>query len=343
MMIIAHHFCLHGRFNYDDAVTLNSLWITFFGMSGKLGVDIFAVISGYFAVRSLRLRPARLIRLWLMAIFYSLGIYLLLAALGVYPFKLYDFLPNLFPISSDRWWFLTCYFVLMLLSPLLNRLLCSLSQSTYRKLLAIMIIMWSVIYTLTGFKLYSNDFICIVCMYCVGGYIRLWRDDKKNRPVPCILLAAALMLAVFGLIVMSQQVDFGDYKGYIPTYQHNWSILVVIAAILLFLGFKNINMGSIRFINAVSAATLGVYMIHDNPYIRWYIVWTRLFRNTSHAQSSDLIPFSIGVVAAVFAGCAVIELLRIHLIERWYMKPIMKNEEKISGFIDRVCQKVLRF
>ena len=342
VMIVASHFAIHGGFKYGDEISLNSVWITFFGSGGKLGVDIFLLISGYFSVMSKRFRYSRVIRLWLQGFFYAVGIYLVLILTKAIKFKTVDFLLNFIPVSAQIWWFLTCFFIITLLSPLLNRMVRSLSQSTFKKALAVMTVFWILMYTVLNLNGFANELVSMFYMYSIGAYIRLWRDEKKNRPVVCILSAIVIMLLSCGLTIGMKQIVTEDYKRFVANYFGSTSLFVAAAAVLLFIGFKNIRMGEIKWLNAIAAATFGVYLIHEDPYMRG-VLWSRIFKTSSHAHSSDLIFFSLWVTAAVFAACIVIELLRIHLIERWYLKPLRKQDDKISAFVERVCQKILRY
>ena len=47
VMIVFHHFAVHGGFKWDaNAVTIPHFWYNFIIMGGKIGVDIFVLISG---------------------------------------------------------------------------------------------------------------------------------------------------------------------------------------------------------------------------------------------------------------------------------------------------------
>ncbi len=142
VMIVASHFCIHGGFKYGEELTLNSVWLTFFGSGGKLGVDVFMLISGYFAVMSERFRYSRVLRLWLQGFFYAVGIYLILILVKAIKFKTVDLLLSFIPVSAKIWWFLTCFFILTLLSPLIHRMYRSISQSAFKKALAVMTVFW---------------------------------------------------------------------------------------------------------------------------------------------------------------------------------------------------------
>ena len=75
-----------------------------------------------------------------------------------------------------------------------------------------------------------------------------------------------------------------------------------------------LDIGHSKILNMISSATFGVYLIHDNLYMRPFL-WERVFKNASYVNSRLLIPFSLIVVFVVFSGCSIIELGRIYLIE----------------------------
>ncbi len=51
ILIVAHHFEIHGGFAYpQDAVSVNRIWMQFISSGGKVGVNIFVLLSGYFLV-----------------------------------------------------------------------------------------------------------------------------------------------------------------------------------------------------------------------------------------------------------------------------------------------------
>ena len=55
IMIMFHHFAYHGNFEWNfNEVTLPHLWYDFILMGGKVGVDIFVLISGYFLIENIR-------------------------------------------------------------------------------------------------------------------------------------------------------------------------------------------------------------------------------------------------------------------------------------------------
>ena len=47
--IVAHHFAVHSGFDFPvNTISINRLWIQFIQIGGKIGVDIFVLISFVF-------------------------------------------------------------------------------------------------------------------------------------------------------------------------------------------------------------------------------------------------------------------------------------------------------
>lgn len=73
MIIIMHHFCVHSGFNYvSDYFGFNRFLTQFFYIGGKVGVDCFVLITGFFSVRATGLKAAKPIRQWLQAFLYEI-------------------------------------------------------------------------------------------------------------------------------------------------------------------------------------------------------------------------------------------------------------------------------
>ena len=54
VLIVIHHFSVHGGYFTETQGTLpfNATLIDLFAMGGRLGVNIFVLISGYFLINS---------------------------------------------------------------------------------------------------------------------------------------------------------------------------------------------------------------------------------------------------------------------------------------------------
>ena len=96
-------------------------------------VDVFVLISGYFGIH---FRLNRLVSLDLQTLFYSIASLLFLIIIGYHEIGVLDF-HALIPIITKRYWFVTCYAVLYLLSPFINIVFALLSKEQLKTILII--------------------------------------------------------------------------------------------------------------------------------------------------------------------------------------------------------------
>ena len=313
-------------------MTLNRLWIQLIQIGGKMGANLFILISGYFLISRENIQTRKVITLWERILFYSMAIFAAFVIIGMKRFEVKQLIEHIAPISFSKWWFASAYFVLYLLSPYINRLLKSFDKRQYNGFLALLLLMWSVMPSITGQGFQSNYLLWFVFLYAIAGYIRLFGFRETWTGGRLIGLGAAGIGLMFALTVV---LDFLGtriaFLGRNATIFYGMkSLPTLIVSILLFAGFSRVNIGSSRFVNVVSSAAFGVYLIHEEPYVRSFL-WKTLFRNAAYADSSLLIPHTLFEIAVVFAGCTAIELIRLHVIERG-ARPLV---DRAAAFIDR--------
>lgn len=315
VMIIGHHFAVHGGFYFDsDRITGNMLFLQWLSLGGKIGVNLFVLISGYFLVTSPGLRLGRVVKFWLQVFFYSVVIYLLCALTGIVPFTGRELLRALFPILSGQWWFAGSYFVMYLLSPLVNRLLRGLSARKHLLLLGILAALWYVIPVLSWLPERLRDPVWFLFLYCIAGYLRLHGVAAKGRARTWLTLGVGALLLSFIWAVVLLSFRTGSQSHYETAYFNTWHPLMLLPAIGLFLGFAAMKPRHIPAVNAVAAAAFGIYLIHDSDHIR-YPLWRGLLNCGAWRDSGLLIPYALAAIALVFGVCLALEWLRIRLLD----------------------------
>ncbi|MGF7012209.1 surface polysaccharide O-acyltransferase-like enzyme [Lachnospiraceae bacterium PF1-22] len=339
IMIIAHHLSVHSGFDFSsEPLSLNHFWILLLEMGGKIGVNIFILISGYFLITTTSLKIDKVLKLWMQIFTYSFFIFFIFLILGSTPFNLKELITNLLPITFSQWWFASTYFVLYIISPYINRLLLSLSKKEYQRLLALIILFWSFSATLWGQTFLSDNLQWFICLYIISGYLRLHWNNSLVSGAKYLIFAIFIILLNYILTItfnfLGAKISYGSgAPGRLYSMQ---SLPILLIAISLFLGFINLNIGSRPRINIISAATFGVYLIHDNNYIRPFI-WQTLFKSATYSESTKLIPYSLLWIFIIFSVCTVIELCRIYILERSYMKFVNKS----ASFILHITEKFL--
>ena len=342
IMIVAHHFSIHGDFVMKvSSLSLNTFFLQFLKLGGKIGVNIFVLISGYFLINSDCVKLKKIMKLWCQIFFYSLGIYLIFTLLGSHKFSIIDCFKSCLPIIYNKYWFASCYFILYLFVPYINRFVKSMDKISYKKLLVLMFIIWSVIPTITNQLVQMNYLIWFLFLYLLSGYIRLYFDDSKKTYKQYFTRTIIVYILTFVItIIMDILCLKWPYFNKYTTYLYGMNQLpILIISIFLFLTFKKLNIKNIKIINVVASATFGVYLIHDNPISRTFL-WKTLFKNATFQNSLFLIPYSIVCILLVYICSTIIELLRINFIEKHLLKVYDKFEDKFIYLKNRFFSKL---
>lgn len=323
IMIMFHHFAYHGNFEWNfNEVTLPHLWYDFILMGGKVGVDIFVLISGYFLIENTEklFQPKKLLKFWGQVVFYSIMTYLLSVMLRLNAFEIKQLIKVCLPITYPGWWFASTYFMLYLIHPFLNKLLHGLSKTEYQYLILMMVLCWSIIPTATTQLFESNSLLWFVTLYGIAGYVNLYGGNQK-------LQSKHYFSLYFMVLIITYTVSTTFF--FLGTKKEEWSthaidffeierLPILLMAITLFMGFVTLKMNYHKWINMIASATFGVYLIHDSSYIRYYL-WTNIFKINQYQDSTFLILYSILVVFILYVSCTMIDLIRKKLVEKPYM------------------------
>lgn len=323
IMIMFHHFAYHGNFEWNfNEVTLPHLWYDFILMGGKVGVDIFVLISGYFLIENTEklFQPKKLLKFWGQVVFYSIMTYLLSVMLRLNAFEIKQLIKVCLPITYPGWWFASTYFMLYLIHPFLNKLLHGLSKIEYQYLILMMVLCWSIIPTATTQLFESNSLLWFVTLYGIAGYVNLYGGNQKLQSKHYFSLY--FMVLIITYTVSTTFLFLGTKKEEWSTHAIDFfeieRLPILLMAITLFMGFVTLKMNYHKWINMIASATFGVYLIHDSSYIRYYL-WTNIFKINQYQDSTFLILYSILVVFILYVSCTMIDLIRKKLVEKPYM------------------------
>ncbi|MBR4173172.1 MAG: acyltransferase, partial [Clostridia bacterium] len=184
LLIVAHHFSLYGSFPTDSMSGINQIYIDFLAIGGKIGNNIFILISGYFLVTEKSHKWNKIIMLWLHMFTYSFGIFLLVNVFDLSYVNSHlslsfstsglnktELIECLFPVASGQWWFASTYFVLMLLSPFVNKVLTNMKRQEYKNMLLIVLIIWCIVPSFTARAVtYGGSHLSwFISAYAIGG------------------------------------------------------------------------------------------------------------------------------------------------------------------------------
>lgn len=329
-MIVLSHICCHSGFDSTySMLRVNRLFVQF-GYLGNLGVALFLMISGYFRSSVSTRALSRLLgQVW----FYSLSLFLICRFVFGYSYTAQMLWQVLLPTIYNEYWFFTAYVVLFLLTPFVNVLLDNLTRQQFKAMLALMILLWSVLPTLTEQYLYAAELPQFLLYYCLGAYFRIYPDNTFQKKGIRWAAAAGTMVVLYGLTVVlgyCERFTPEAFGASLRFYDRN-SVLILLAAAGMFSLAAYAKPFADVFVNAVGGCTFGVYLIHDNPAVR-ELLWKQWLCWGDYFTSGSFIPRLVGSVVLVYVVCTGIEWVR----QRTVARPL---EKAIHGALDRLLKK----
>lgn len=312
ILIVFHHYATHGGVYWNVNDGMNEWIATAMISYGKIGVDIFMIICGYFMVEQ-QFTWKKLLKLEVPVWFYSV----LFGILACFVFEddlgIENVLYFLFPVLSnqgDQYWFVPCYMATILLSPAINKVIKSLNYKTFKRVLLVAVLLVSVIPTVFRVTpIFDGNISLFVLLYVIGAFLRLNQDILHKTRMWCSVLLLFIISAamIVGTVLLkSVSADCLWVGG---------SIFSISISVLLFVIFAKFPMGYNKWINGIAATTFGIYLIHDNLYVRNHL-WTQWLHCQEYYSSEKLWLHGLCCVVIVFVGCMIIEAVRQVLFSR---------------------------
>ena len=336
-MIIFLHMLIHGvngeivSFR-NGQVYETTLFESFFTILCMVSVNCYVMISGYFGIK---LSKNRLLKTYLQVLFYSLFI-----AVVFFVFKkttIKELVLSCLPVVRVTYWFATCYIFLCLISPILNYVAEKFYRSKYFYFLifVFLFITWFpkvCIQLKTVLGLSSLGFSQIIISYLIGRCIFHFGNEKIENRFLSRIFTQKKRMDFCCFLVFSFITFFMTAVLYVLTKKNYWfslasysSPLTVLASVFLFQCFKKLKIGSLSFLNSLGASTFGIYLIHENPFMRPVIY--SFFHAYDFKFSKILIPYVLLCSLLVFVTGGGIDMLRqkiFALITKFYRRLLAK-------------------
>lgn len=265
VLILVWHIVIHGygflNIGNDNFTYLGNVPLT-------LSVAVFVVpatycfvfISGYYGIK---FHLKKLIEIILWCVCVNIGYIMYLKYGAGTEVKIMDFVKSFFPIATNRWWFMSAYVMLYLLSPFLNAGMTYIKRKDKIILLAILFFL-SFTPMLLGKYNAGSNLGGLIFIYLLGRLLR----EEKNLSYKCYLLShctAYVTLLVLLLIVFYLSCWFNLIKaqrllmilcGYINP-------LIILMAVCMFFLVLKLPAYSNRWINNILSANVFIYLITE--------------------------------------------------------------------------------
>lgn len=273
-----------------------------------VAVNVFILISGYF---SISLSFKRIAGLCFIIVFWSAVLTPLSISLKwAQPSQTFNLLT---PGLND--WFIQCYLLLVLLSPLCNLFINNISL-TYLKIYISIFFITELIFgwfIFWGYAFYGGySLLHFIGIYLIGRYIKLANigmgfNIRKTlvyffvlMTIPATILFATLCFNADKSILQFVEERFTAYT----------SPFNIIGAILLLIAFREFKLKS-KFVNKLATSVFSVYIIHTFPPI---FIWYKRLSQDLFLQNSLVWIITLPIIVCLVFGVGfLLDQIRIYV------------------------------
>ena len=353
LLIVATHFFASDNWAVRTNGNLANTWQSAFHdsltMFGQVGVALFVLISAFFMATSHASPARRLRRLWIQVFIYSAGAlaaYTILLRLNLLPestivdLSLGEVVISVMPVIFNAYWFISAFFVMSVLGPFINTLFDHLTRKRTYEFTGIMLAL-TFLWRLANPRVpYFNDALYLCTLYILGCTIRRYAQSMpKIRAFQVVLVVVGgFALCVAGTYVIKNSamlLALGYPANLITSGPGSTPIPAICAATAVFLHLAQRSTGqsadsspantrkqrkqpggiAARIILALSPATLGIYLIHENFLLK-PVLWSMVFTHAEPNGPMAKTLFAVAAIAAIYLMLLVISLVIHHLVVR---------------------------
>ena len=316
------------------------MFLSYWGMWGKTGINIFILISGYFMCKS-DLTIKRYCKVAFEIYFYNFIIYFALLVSGYESiglkriYKLF-FSPLIYANGSGN--FTSSFLIFYLFIPYMNLFIKRLSKKQFRSWILFLLFIFTGLSTLFFNNVIFGEVFWFCAVYFIGGYLRLyppkWSEELISSLGLLILSLVLAWLSVAAIIVLNEKTGIQVNTSWFVADANKLGAVLV--GVFAFTTFKNLNIGYSRLINFVAKTTFGILLIHANSDAMRQWLW----RDFLHVDTSYSLPVgtlilrSVLITVIIFIVCSLIDMIRICAVE----KPVFMHFSVFEKMILRIWE-----
>lgn len=321
LLIVAHHYVVNSGLETmmgQAPLSANSLYLMFYGMWGKTGINCFVLITGYFMCKS-HISIRKFLKLLLEVMSYNIvigGIFLLTA---YEPVSIKALAQMFMPIKSIVSGFTSCFLIFYLFIPFLNVLVQNMDKRKHQRLVGLCLFTYTVLPTIPKFHVVFNYVTWFCILYILSSYIRLYGllPKLKNRQWGQLTLLMVILAMASVLVMHLLCLRFGLPNASYWLVADSNKIFAVLVAVCSFMFFKDLPIKQSHVINKISASTFGVLCIHANSDTMRQWLWRDVCDCVGQYSSDYIWVLPLLTVAGVFAICNLLDQVRICTFEKW--------------------------
>lgn len=312
---------LNGQF-------LNGVFASSYLALGKLGAFLFVMITGYF-IGNRRIGIISSIRksllIWCYTFYYTFTIFIILLMFKIVPFSYSFVFQSVFPLTSDHYWFVTAYIMLIIFTPFINNILVNISKRGLIYLILVITVFGNVLPQIGNISFTVNSSLgYIIPSYLVGAYL----SKYGLRIGPPYLDALIIYLLVTIFSGLSYKMSYTRMANFFTD-----GIFQLIIALLIFTGILKKEAYHNKIINAIASTVFSAYLITEDHFVR-PIIWNIFsFRNVKNLLEVNLL--GIASVILIIITVFFIDQIRKFIFKKIKIKSLIAKltiiiEEKLK-------------
>lgn len=353
IMIVSCHLVNHCIFqqygqeinvrNFSEGLLINKIIVAFFSPGGGVANNIFFILMGYFSIKGSNNSVLKRISKLVLQVFFYVLIAVLIFAVpyvtGIYKYPRLTndqiakaFFSLLMPVTSECWWFITTYIVILIFINYICSSCRKISKKCFLCIIGVTFFINAIRWTNPS---RYNVFFYSLQSVLMGIYFGLY--PKKNNKKELLLISFFLILgmALLCFINLYTKIQIELTTNIIKRFGirlldelgRNLAIIIATALFMLFdsLSFKN------TVINKIAASVFGVYLFHASPFAI-YFLFDYLFDLNRNYRSYLFVFNLILTNLMIFIIAFVLEFLRSKL-------PINKKLGDLCNKIEYECSR----
>lgn len=340
--LIGHGWILpvinEGTWKFELVVALRSLC--------QFGVSCFALISGYVGVNA-PYRYSALAVQWLKVFLYSAGFTMLAFAFAPEAVGLQGLLESFFPTLNKTYWYFTAYAGCFMLAPLVRIAMRGMDKRQAGVFAAGLALVFCLLNTASGTDAFctsaGNGVLWLFVLYTLGAYMQQHQPFARIPTwgvLGITLFSAALLAGGEPVVYRVFMRVLGRAPGFalFPRDDSPHTLLLATAMLTLFSRLR-ITRGR-RLVSLLGAASFGVYLIHDQQYVRQYTI-SRYACQHATLPVYAIVPGIVLTAIGIYLLCAAVDTARDRAFAALKIRQrLCALETRLIGSLWEVSEKI---
>ena len=328
--VIMGHYVMWGAAPIRENVfTFQEVFLDLMTL-GNLSVTIFMMISGFYLIKSTKVNWFKFLRIIFVAIFYSMFVFVV-TCVDTKSFDWLELYNSFFSFLTGRAWFLTCYLIIYLFHPFINKLIKALGEKELNIFVLLLFIVSSAITILPYTDKFLNGLVSLFVIYVYGAFLQLRKDHRLFSKKTGLILVGVGAFVIIASVVLLKLVAINvpamAQGGNLYFYTKNAFPVIAVAIGIIMLCEKSKPHYN-RAINFIASFNIGIYLALSNSDFWDYFIWTRIFRVSEYIQQYHVVPCLLITSIMAYLAALTMEIIRRYALEVPIILLIKKIKQK---------------